>query len=223
MDILNVSFSGSGNEACVRTEEGYFDLARADLSAFLSKHLGDDVKNAVVPGAECDFFPLYATDDAVAELEFLSRKLKAIKYAVYLQGISDKSKKQLFLKLKEKGYSKNEADAAFAVLEKNGYLSDERSCKRKCEILASSKLFGRRRIISELLAKGYSYDLCQSTVDEAEIDFEENLSLLFEKITKGKIPADREQKKKISDKLCRYGYSYDEVRDLFDGLAADEI
>ena len=222
MDILSVTFTESGNEACVRTDQGFFDITRADLSEFLREFFGEDVKDALAPGCENDFFPLYAKDEAASSLEFLSQKLKAIKYAVYLLGINDKSEKQLLQKLKTKGYPKPVCNAAFAVLKKNGYLCDERSCKRKCELLANGKLFGERRIITELLAKGYSYELCHRVVDEADIDFEENLSALFEKISGHKYLSDREQKKKIYDKLLRYGYSYDEVRDLFERLLADE-
>ena len=222
MDILNITFTESGNQATLRTDYGYFDITRADLSQFLSKYLGDDVKDAVRPGSELDFLPLYVEEEAQSELEAYGEKLKAIKYASYILGIGDKSEKQLRLKLKTKGYSSQATDSAFEVLRRNGYLDDERSCKRKCEILAKSKLFGRRRIISELMAKGYAYPLCERTLDEAEIDFEENLSLLYEKISKGEDLTDWEQKKKISDKLLRYGYSYDEINCLFDDIILQE-
>lgn len=223
MDILNISFTESGNQATLRTDRGYFDITRADFLTFLESFLGEDVRDAVRPGAELDFLPLYVEDDAASELESLAEKLKAIKYASYILGIGDKSEKQLRMKLKTKGYSACAIDSAFEVLRRNGYLCDERTCKRKCELLANGKLFGRRRIISELMAKGYSYSLCEKTVDEAGIDFEENLALLYEKISKGEDLLNREQKKKISDKLLRYGYSYDEVNCLFDGIISENF
>ena len=223
MDILNITFTESGNQATLRTDRGYFDVTRADLAAFLADSLGEDVRDRVRPGAELDFLPLYV-DDGVSELlEALAEKLKAIKYASYILGIGDKSEKQLRQKLKTKGYSANAIDSAFEVLRRNGYLCDKKTCKRKCELLANGKLFGRRRIISELMAKGYPYSLCESTVDNAQIDFEENLELLYEKISKGENLLDWEQKKKISDKLLRYGYSYDEVTCLFDKLVSEDF
>ncbi len=223
MDILNISCTESGNQATLRTDRGYFDMTRADLAVFLESFLGEDVRDVVRPGAELDFLPLYVEDDAEEELEALAEKLKAIKYASYILGIGDKSEKQLRLKLKTKGYSVRAIDSSFEVLRRNGYLCDERTCKRRCELLANGKLFGRRRIISELMAKGYPYSLCERTVDEAQIDFEENLVLLYEKISKGEDLLDWEQKKKISDKLLRYGYSYDEVNCLFDGLVSENF
>ena len=223
MDILNITFTESGNQATLRTDRGYFDMTRADLMEFLQKFLGEDVRSAVRPGAELDFLPLFVDDEAEGELEALTEKLKAIKYASYILGIGDKSEKQLRTKLKTKGYSTRAIDEAFDVLRRNGYICDERTCKRKCELLANGKLFGRRRIISELMAKGYPYSLCEATVDEQEIDFEANLALLYEKISKGENLLDWEQKKKISDKLLRYGYSYDEINCLFDGIISEDF
>ncbi len=223
MDILSITFTESGNQATLRTDRGYFDMTRADLLAFLASFAGEDVRDAVRPGAELDFLPLYVEEDAESELEALAEKLKAIKYASYILGIGDKSEKQLRMKLKTKGYSNRAIDSSFEVLRRNGYLCDEKTCKRKCELLANGKLFGRRRIISELMAKGYAYSLCERTVDEAQIDFEENLELLYEKISRGENLLDWEQKKKISDKLLRYGYSYDEVNYLFDKLVSEDF
>lgn len=222
MDILNITFTESGNQATLRTDRGYFDMTRADLLEFFASFIGEDVRDVVRPGAELDFLPLYVDDEAEAELEALAEKLKAIKYASYILGIGDKSEKQLRLKLKTKGYSPRAIDSSFEVLRRNGYLCDERTCKRKCELLANGKLFGRRRIISELMAKGYPYSLCEKTVDESQIDFEENLALLYEKISKGEDLLDWEQKKKISDKLLRYGYSFDEINSLFDEVISEE-
>lgn len=221
MDICRISFTESGNEATVFTDAGIFDISRADFNCFFAKIIGGSpisIKNKDFS----DYLPLYADDAELKELEALAEKLRAIKYAAYLLGINDKSEKILRSKLKLKGYSGNAADAAVEVLKKNGYLSDERFCRRRCEILAQSKLFGRRRIISELMAKGLAYDLCDRIIDDAEIDFEENLKLLFDKLTKGNIPKDREQKKKISDKLLRYGYSYGEISELFNSLDFDD-
>ena len=222
MDILNITFTESGNQATLRTDCGYFDITRADLSEFLLRFSDDDVRQSARPGNELDFLPLYVEEEAYEALLQYSEKLKAIKYASYILGIGDKSEKQLRQKLKTKGYSTHAIDSSFEVLRRNGYLDDERSCKRKCELLAKGKLFGRRRIISELMAKGYPFALCESAVDDAEIDFEENIALLYEKISKGEDLSDWEQKKKISDKLLRYGYSYDEINCLFDGIASQE-
>ncbi|MBR5527889.1 MAG: regulatory protein RecX [Clostridia bacterium] len=210
MDILSVCKSESGNEVTLKTDSGYFNISKADYACFLK----DSVGTADISEFE-EHLPIFIPESAVNELEFFAEKLKAIKYAMYILGIGDKSEKQLREKLKLKSYSPRACDEAISVLKKNEYISDERYCARKCEILANTKLFGKYRIISELFAKGISRSLCERVLEECEIDFEENLNTLFEKLTDGEIPETREQKKKISDKLLRYGYSYDEVSELF--------
>lgn len=209
MDITAISFTESGNEVSLKTDVGYFDISRADFSAFLYEFTDLSVTEAA------QALPIYTEGEAEESLVFYAEKLKAIKYAVYILGISDKSTKQLRSKLKLKGYSERACDDALYVLKKNGYLSDERFCRRKCETLSSGKLYGRRRIISELMAKGISHDMCEGVLADMEIDFYENLCRLFEKLTRGEIPETREQKKKISDKLLRYGYSFDEINEVF--------
>lgn len=221
MDIKSIVFTGSGNEATIGTDTGYYDITRADLTVFAKSFLGEDSLPLIRSGQIYDLLPVFVEDEAIRTLEHMAEKLKALKYASYLLGINDKSEKTLRSKLKLKGYSKEATDEAFEILKKNGYLSDERYCRRACELMANGKLFGRRRLINELMAKGLSYDLCVKTVDDAEIDFEENLRTLFDKLSKGKLPSDRDEKKKMSDKLLRYGYSYDEVNGLFDELMSD--
>ncbi|MBE6623740.1 MAG: regulatory protein RecX [Ruminococcaceae bacterium] len=221
MDIKSIVFTGSGNEATIGTDTGYYDITRADLFAFANDFFGEESLPLIKSGHICDMLPIYADDSAVCTLEHMAEKLKAIKYSVYLLGINDKSEKTLRSKLKLKGYSKEAIDSAFEILKKNGYLSDERYAKRACELMANSKLFGKRRLIQELLAKGIPYDLCVSTVEEAEIDFDENLKRLYEKVSKGKDPTCWEEKKKLSDKLLRYGYGFDEINTLFDEIVSD--
>jgi SOS response regulatory protein OraA/RecX len=223
MDIQNITFTLSGNEASIRTDSGYFSITRADLAVFLKKYaeLKTNLCNSSASKDFSDILPLYVDVEGERELTFFDEKLKAIKYAVYLLNISDKSEKQLCLKLKLKNYCPRACIETVEVLKKNGFISDERFCRRKCEQLSENKLFGRRRITTELMSKGLSYDLCNRIIDESEIDFEKSLRLLFDKISKGIIPETREQKKKISDKLLRYGYSYDEISRLFEEIDAE--
>lgn len=219
MELKSILFSPSGAEASAATDGGRYDVARADLVAFLKKYFDFD---ADIDGATPDVIaalpPLYTADaGAKAALEALSEKLKAIKYAAYLLGIGDNSEKQLREKMRRKGFSPRIADAALYTLKKNGLVSDLRCGKRKCELLAA-KYYGRRRILSELSRAGIAAPLCKRIVDEAEIDWEENLRTVYLKLTKGIFPETWEQKKKISDKLLRYGYLYDEIAALFDGF-----
>ena len=108
-------------------------------------------------------------------LVFLSQKLKCLHYAAYLLDFGDKSKRALSDKLRKKGYANDVCEAAVAVLEKNGLLDDERLCADKLNSLAIGKLYGPRRLKTELFAKGFGASEIQNALDEATIDYDELL------------------------------------------------
>lgn len=208
MDILHISVTDSGNEYSLRCDDGTYRLTRADFcELFGSRDIGT---------------PIALTDEQRVKVEFLAEKFGAMKYALYLLGFSDKSEKALTRKMREKGYSEDACSEALSVLKKNGYLNDAASCARKCEILASSKLYGPRRIISELVAKGYTRECAQGALDSTAVDFEENLKRLFEKLTKGAPPREREARNKLFAKLARYGYGYELINSVFYEISDEE-
>ena len=113
-----------------------------------------DAKRLGLYGLEEDEFPVDFADDGL--LEFLSQKLKAIKYASYLLQFSDKSQKVLRLKMKEKEYSDEVIDEALEVMRNSGVISDENLCLKKYISIAHSKLYGPHRIKQELFSKGFT-------------------------------------------------------------------
>ena len=156
-------------------------------------------------------------------LDFLARKMRCVRYAAYLLGFGDKTRKALLMKLRAKDYEPDVCEAALAVLENNGLLDDERLCARRVETLAHGKLYGPRRIKSELIAKGFTSSQAENALDEAEIDFDELLKELIHKLTRSRMPADEKELAAFKNKLVRYGYSYSSVSQaLADFAAYDE-
>lgn len=153
-------------------------------------------------------------------IEFLSSKLKAIKYATYLLQFSDKSERVLSKKMREKGYSDEVIEEALEVLRNSGIISDENLCLKKYLAIASSKLYGPARIKSELFAKGFSQEDIKNAHLEADIDFYELCRELCEKLLKGKTDAlpDKNQRDKFKAKLVRYGYSFDVINKVLEGF-----
>lgn len=211
MDILNISLSDGGGEVHIKTDGGFFSATRADFRRFCDEYLDENATDLLSfdPDRFRRVFPLALDKEGEEELLFLNEKLKALHYALYLLGISDKSTKQLLFKLKQKGYSERAANDAAAVLMQNGRLSDEAFCRRKCELLAESKHYGRARIVRELYAKGISPAICEAVLEESGLDFDEQLQRLCEKLFREPIDS-REKKQKAIQKLMRYGYGYEE-------------
>lgn len=151
-------------------------------------------------------------------LVFLSQKLKCLHYAAYLLDFGDKSKRALSDKLRKKGYANDVCEAAVAVLEKNGLLDDERLCADKLNSLAIGKLYGPRRLKTELFAKGFGASEIQNALDEATIDYDELLEQLVRKLTRRGLPQSEKELSSLKNKLVRYGYSYDRIARVLDDL-----
>jgi regulatory protein len=159
-------------------------------------------------------FPVEFKDDGC--IEFLSQKLKAIKYATYLLQFSDKSERVLRKKMKEKDYSDEVIEEALCVLRDGGIISDENLCLKKYLSIANSKLYGPARIKNELFAKGFSAEDIKNAHESADIDFYELCRELCEKLLKStRINlSDRKERDKFKAKLSRYGYGFETVNSV---------
>lgn len=158
-----------------------------------------------------DDFPIEFQDEEL--IEHLSQKLKAIHYCNYLLSFSDKSVRVLRQKLKEKEYTQEVIDECLEVLQKNGVVNDNALCREKYLQIASSKLYGPARIKNELFAKGFSFEDIKNAESELELDFEELLTELCQKLLKnGKTDlSDKVALEKFKAKLIRYGYSFSQI------------
>ncbi len=170
-----------------------------------------DAKRIGVYGLSEEDFPLEFEDESI--LEFLSQKLRAIKYCTYLLEFSDKNEKTLRSKLYEKQYSSDVIDSAMDIMRKSGIVDDSSLCLKKYISLASGKLYGPYRIKSELLSKGFSSEYIKYAEENACIDFDETLRQLCEKLLRGKksILSDKNEREKFKAKLSRYGYGFSEI------------
>ena len=146
---------------------------------------------------------IYSQEDA-APLFRAHRRYEAVRRALMILGAFDQSEKMLYRKLRERHFAHEDALFALAYVKKRGLIREKEQLARLVVRLANEKLYGRARITSALVAKGYrSSDIgeaLQNALSEGEIDFAENLRTLFEK-------------KKAQDALARkklaynYGYS----------------
>lgn len=214
MIITKFILSASGNEINFLTDEGNYNVSRSDFFKIFK------ISNSDIPEDRDEFFggietPFYASEDERKSILSACEKLKAVKYASYLLSIGDKSERKLYFKLRSK-FDEDSSQKAIELLKKQSLVCDEKLCARKLEIMANEKLYGPARLKNELYAKGFNLDVIEKTLEKTEVDFEENLEKLFGKVVKRIVPENREQLKKISDKLLRYGYSYDDIRNVIE-------
>lgn len=200
MIINSITYSAGGNEITLRGGlNEYCVITKSDAQKFGLYEVDDED------------FPIDFPDDEL--LEFLSQKLKALRYCSYLLSFSDKSEKTLREKLKDKEYSTEVANEALDVLRGNGIISDDRLALRKMQQMAREKLYGPYRLRQELMAKGFSSQSIKDAEENAEINYGENLISLIEKLTRSKEIdfSDTAQLVKFKAKLSRYGYGFEQI------------
>ena len=201
MIITSINLSAGENEVFIYGSEGEkFRISAAD-----AKRAGV-YKFIEAP----ELLPEEADEEM---LDFMTKKLSCVSYAAYLLEFGDKSKKALTMKLKTKGYDADVCEAALDILEKNGIIDDERLCASKLTTLAKSKLYGPYRLKAELINKGFSSSQIENALDDAELDFDELLRKLVEKLTVRGFPEDEKGLSSLKSKLSRYGYGYDSISD----------
>ncbi len=165
---------------------------------------------------EMYFASLYLTDgQEIDEEEYAAlvervNVRRAYNCAVSLLSRRDHSKKELFTKLKEKGYSKG-AQAAIERLEAGGYVDDERFCRLYAAELVRLKGYGKRRVEQELYRKGIDRDTVYNVLEEISFDNDALIDIIkrryLDKMT------DEKGRQKAFNALMRLGYSCGEIRD----------
>ena len=143
------------------------------------------------------------------ELERLTLTARAFETAKSVLSYSGHSRRGLVRKLCDKGFSKEIAEDAADMTVADGLLNEDREASHKASYYLRHKKWGKRRISSELAAKGYAKSAVQKAVDELDEDeiFENLVSLVENK----PLPTDRNGRQKYIASFCRMGYTTGEV------------
>lgn len=126
--------------------------------------------------------------DSLAILREASERYGVVLSALHILGYGDNSERTLIRKLRDKGFSRAAAEFAAEEMVRLGYLDEERQARRLV-LSGAAKLYGQRRVLAACVAKGYKADTVRRAmakcVREGEIDWQKNLSLLYEKKSAG--------------------------------------
>jgi regulatory protein len=136
---------------------------------------------------------------------------RAIRQGMTFLSYGDKSQKMLAFKLKNKGYNNEIVARAVDYFVENGFLcEDDGACRLAA--LCVKKYWGKIRIKSELISKGYSSDAVSAALESVdETDFSELCCQLIRKKYRA-VENTAEGRKKLSAALARYGYTYSEIQ-----------
>lgn len=145
-------------------------------------------------------------DETLAALAEAEGEVRAVSRAESLLAYGDNSANGLCRKLRRRGYSQQSAEAAVGRMLQKGYIREEEQAYRLVLRDANSKLWGPRRILGDLLQKGYPAALSRSAIAQAQengdVDFAACRQALLLKKFKGE-PPDPAAKRRT---LYQYGY-----------------
>ena len=120
----------------------------------------------------------------------------------------DYSRKELILKLTQKGEPLEDAEAVADRMEELGVINDERYSRMLVRHYAG-KGYGACRIKQELYRHGIHTDLWEEAMEEMPSQ-EEQMDRLFRSKLKSSDP-DRAEIKKATDAMLRRGFSWSEI------------
>ncbi len=130
---------------------------------------------------------------------------------------ANNTEKKLREKLYRKGYEKTTVDTAIDYVKGKGYIDENAQILDAAELLATAKLYGKKRIAVELYKKGFKRDAIAS-IDYAElgIDFVAGCAAMICRTCR--LRDDEEKRRFVPDDrqigaLIRYGYSVGEIRE----------
>jgi len=166
-------------------------------------------ENGITIGSELD-------DDEYAELVDKCEYSRAKEKALFLLGIKDYSKKQLFDKL-QKEVSAETSESVCERMEELGLINDENYARRLAHDLLYIKKLSERGALYKLMEKGISRDVCESVLDEFEVDPTEQIVQLIEKKYKNKLQDEKDRRRTVAA-LQRMGYSWSDIKDALESF-----
>ncbi len=153
------------------------------------------------------------TDENEEKLERAARVYDAYRAGLRLLSYSDKSKKQLAAKLRERGFPRDIAEEAAEKLYVVGLITEGEQIERRAHALAYQRLRGRRRIAAELCALGYEREDIDEWFDEkCDIDFAAVCASAIER--RGGFPprTEPDERRRMMSYLFRQGFSGEDIR-----------
>ena len=126
-------------------------------------------------------------------------------------GANGCSARHLAQKLRARGFDADAAGEAVAEISEKGYLKEEEGALREAE-KGLAKLWGDRRILADLQAKGYTGGALKYAAARLRAeDGAARCAMLMRKRRMG-APTDEAELRRMLSSLIRYGYSQDEIK-----------
>jgi regulatory protein len=152
-------------------------------------------------------------DAAVAELAELAEMEKAVTAALHFVGYRPRSEREVRDRLRRRGFGPPAIDAAIERLRGWRYLDDQAFAEYWVENRVEHAPRGKRRLASELRAKGVDREVVGATLEQAELNEPDAaLALARKRLASLSGLDEATQRRRLSGFLARRGYDWDVVR-----------
>lgn len=137
-----------------------------------------------------------------------------------LLSYSDNSRKELKLKLLNKGHKAEYVESALDNLEEYGYINDKRFAENKADYLIRRKHMSKNGIRTELLRRGVSRDTVNQVVEELELDPVDDIIMLLSTKYKRYLNDEKGRRKTVAG-LQRLGYGWSDIKTALNRYSPD--
>lgn len=169
--LKSIRYADGGNAVCLRVQ------AEDDICLYRITARDYEALGTPAAGTPLDGDALAALDEAAGTYAARTRALRMLAYG-------DNSEKGLLRKLRARGTDPDAAAAAVREMRERGYIREDEQAYRLVLREANTKLRGPRRILAELVQKGYSPETARKAIAraeaEGEVDFDEIAARLIE-------------------------------------------
>ncbi len=143
--------------------------------------------------------------------------------AVNLLAFGDKTRGQLEIKLRQKGFSAQASAAAARFCQQRGYIREEEHLLRLMQVLCDQKLYGPARIRQAVRERRFSRETIQAVFAAAmaELDFDAALDKRISQMKEDAFSG-RENTAKAYASLMRYGFQADQIRAALKRIGCDD-
>lgn len=148
-------------------------------------------------------------DEVLNDSAYLSSRRRAFNILSY-HAVSEK---QLFNKLTQKGADEDTANRVVLKMRELGLVDDKALLKEKIRHLSEVKKYGEKRIVADLMLKGFDKNDILNTLHDLEPDDFKTVCEIIEKKYQSELEGgDIKTRQKVVNALVRRGFSYDVIK-----------
>ena len=142
-----------------------------------------------------------------------NKRYTAFDTAIYYISLKDRTTKEIYNKLEDKGYGEDEINTAIGKLLYYRYLDDKKYALSYIKSNIDKK--GIRLITSELMAKGVDKQDILEVLEEIDVDEASTVREIYNRRFVDMDIKDQRQRRKVVSYFLRRGFTYDTINIIF--------